>query len=459
MNASSERNREEQPALVSREASDKQAGESQKSKKKAERGVWSEKMLRTLARGVKGGKWFSLIDKVYAERTLSLAWEKVKSNAGACGVDGISIDHFNKDRETRLLAVKEQLKSGSYQPQPVKRVEIPKPGSQQPRPLGIPTVTDRVVQGALHLVLEPIYEHRFSDQSYGFRPGRSCHDALRCVHGQLKGGLNHVVDIDIQGYFDTIDQERLMELLKEDLSDGRVLKLIASYLDAGIIEDGIWHSREKGSPQGAVLSPLLSNLYLDELDHKMEAYGYGMTRYADDMVMLCASAEQAQEALETVREWMGASGLTLHREKTRLVDMNEVGAHFDFLGYRFKRTKRGRILPLVRPKSERKLRENIRQKTRRCNKDSMEEIIKGINPLLRGWFGYFKQAYRNEHQKLDGWVRMRLRSIYRKRHKKRGRGRGNDHHRWPNQHFAELGLFSLEAAQREVISLRHGVKH
>lgn len=458
MNTSSERSGEAKPATVPAQP-DKQAGESLWGVHKAERGVWSEKMLRTLVRGVKGGKWFSLIDKVYTDRTLSLAWEKVRSNAGACGVDGITIARFEKDSESRLLAVKEHLKNGSYQPKPVKRVRIPKPGSKQTRPLGIPTVTDRVVQQAVRMVLEPIYEHRFSEHSYGFRPERSCRDALRRVDGQLAEGHTHVVDIDIQGYFDTIDQERLIELLKEDVSDGPLLEVIERFLKVGVLEDGDWEPSEEGTPQGGVISPLLSNLYLDGLDHLMESEGYAMTRYADDMVILCKSAEEAERALSRVREWMGQANLRLHPEKTHTVDMREAEASFDFLGYRFKRTRRGRLVRLVRPKSEQKLRESIRRYTRRCNQYSMEKIIERINPILRGWFGYYKHAYKGQHQQYDQWIRMRLRSIYRKRQRRRGRGRNYDHVLWPNRHFAELGLFSLEAAQREAISLRKGVKH
>jgi RNA-directed DNA polymerase len=446
VNPSSERRSENKSALVSGTASNKQAEETLWSTYKAERFVWSEKMLRTLARGVKGGKWFSLIDKVYSQRTLSLAWQKVRSNAGACGVDGITTATFEKDSEKRLLAVNEHLKRGSYQPKPVKRKRIPKPGSQETRPLGIPTVTDRVVQQAVRLVLEPIYEQRFAEHSYGFRPGRSCHDALRRVNGQLESGYTHVVDIDIEGYFDTIDHERLMKLLGEDVSDGRVLEIIKRFLKAGVLEEGTYEISETGTPQGGVISPLLSNLYLDGLDHLMERCGYAMTRYADDMIVLCQTVEEANEALKAVHEWMSGVGLRLHRQKTRVVDMQEANNSFDFLGYRFKRQKSGRLLKLARPKSEQKLRENIRRQTRRNNAHSMEMIIERINPILRGWFGYFKQAYRGQQRELDGWIRMRLRSIYRKRHRKRGRGRGSDHQRWPNRHFAKLGLFSLEAA-------------
>ena len=181
---------------------DKQGEEDLWQRHKAERGVWSEKMLMALDRGNKGNKWFSLIDKVGAERTLQLAWEKVQSNAGACGVDGITVDHFAKDSQARLLAVKEHIKEGVYQPKPVKRVMIPKLGSNEKRPLGIPTVRDRVVQTALRMVIEPIFEHQFAEHSYGFRPGRGCKDALRRVDKLLKSGLTHVVDVDIKGYFE-----------------------------------------------------------------------------------------------------------------------------------------------------------------------------------------------------------------------------------------------------------------
>ena len=249
-----------------------------------------------------------------------------------------------------------------------------------------------------------------------------------------------------------------MKLLKEVVSDGALLTIIEGFLKTGVIEDGVWETNAQGTPQGGVISPLLSNSYLDELDHMMDAEGYEMTRYADDMVILCRSAEEAEAALGKVRSWMDKVHLTLHPEKTRLVNMIEADAHFDFLGYRFKRSKRGRIIRLIRPKSEQKFRDSIRCKTRRNNAHSMETIIKRINPILKGWFGYFKQAYHYVHKKLDAWIRMRLRSIYRRRHRKRGRGRGKDHHRWPNRHFAELGLFSLETAHCEARASIKGVK-
>ncbi len=413
-------------------------------------------MLIALERGVKGGKWFSLIDKVYRERTLLLAWEKVRSNGGGCGVDGITIRRIGKTATERLLALKQRLRSGRYQPKPVKRVRILKPGSRETRPLGIPTVEDRVVQQAVRMVVEPILETCFADHSYGFRPGRGCHDALRRVDGQLAAGQVHVVDIDIKGYFDAIDQTRLMDLIRERISDGGVLELIERFLQAGVLEDGVWTTSETGTPQGGVISPMLANLYLDKLDHLLESHGYAMTRYAGDMVILCHTAAEAESALGLVREWMDRQKLTLHPDKTRTVDMDQSQASFDFLGYRFYRTKAGKLSRLVRPKSLSKLKETLRGKTRRCNAHAMPVIIQSFNPILKGWFAYFKQAHPYVHRDLDGWVRMRLRSIYRKRRNGRGRGRGNDHILWPNRHFTELGLFCLAEAKRDAIRLLFG---
>jgi len=260
----------------------------------AERGVWTEPMLIALERGIKGNKWFSLIDKVRSERTLGKAWQKVRSNAGACGVDRISVGFFAKDSQKRLLAVKEQLSKNTYQPRPIRRVEILKPGSTEKRPLGIPTVTDRVVQNALKMVIEPIFEREFAPSSYGFRPGRGCKDALREVERLLHEGCLHVVDVDIKGYFDNIPHEALMELLKERLSDGRVLGLIEKFLKQGVMEEGIEIEPEKGSPQGGVISPLLANIYLNPLVSWLPLSA-DQERQAD-------SAGKAEEQEEATRE-------------------------------------------------------------------------------------------------------------------------------------------------------------
>lgn len=426
---------------------------------KAQRGVWSEKMLMALERGIKGGVWFSLIDKVCAERTLQLAWEQVQSNAGACGVDGMTVGHFAKDSQNRLLVVNEHLKRGTYQPKPVKRVYIPKPGSSEKRPLGVPTVTDRIVQAAVKMVVEPIFEREFAEHSYGFRPGRSCKDALRRVDELLQSGTVHVVDVDIKGYFDSIPHQRLMELVGERIADGRVLGLIGSFLKQRIMEPLGWsepEEREEGTPQGGVISPLLANIYLNPLDHLMSQSGHEMVRYADDMVILCHSAAAAQSALATLREWAAQAGLELHPQKTKTVDMGQPKAHFDFLGYRFWHGKTsGRIRRFIRPKSEKKFREAIKPLTRRTSGQSMSAIVRLLRPRLAGFYNYFKHARASALAEMDRWIRARLRSILRKRAGRRGKGRGLDHHRWPNRYFAKLGLFNLEAAQKlELMSLR-----
>ena len=417
-------------------------------------------MLAALERGLKGNKWFSLIDKVRAMGTLELAWEKVKSNAGACGVDGITVAHFGKDSQIRLLAVKEHLTEGTYQPKPAKRVWIPKPGNAEKRPLGIPTVRDRVVETAVKMVIEPIFESRFHPHSYGFRPGRGAKDALRRVDELLAAGHLHVVDVDIKGYFDAIPQDRLMACVRERIADGRVLGLLEGFLGRGVMENTDWTATKRGTPQGGVISPLLANVYLDELDWKMAGLGLEMVRYADDMVVLCRDREQAGAALEELRKWMAGAGLTLHPEKTRLVDMTGLEGHFDFLGFRFKRTRRGRMIKVVRPKSLRKLRETIKPKTLRTSGRCLRALATDLNRTLKSWYGYFKQVHPRELEQIDGWVRGRLRSILRKRRGGRGRERRGEHIRWPNRYFTDQGLFCLlDALRKEIASLRYGVNH
>lgn len=459
-NASSEGLGEEPPPAVPER--DKQGGDDPTVPRLrdygAERKVWSEKMLASLHVGLKGKRWFSLIDKVTRLDVLQLAWAKVLSNAGACGVDGITVERFDKDSQKRLLAVKEQLERGDYQPQLVKRVWIPKPGSAEKRPLGIPTVRDRVVQTALRMVIEPIFEREFAEHSYGFRPGRSCHDGLRRVDALLKSGHVHVVDIDIKGYFDAIPREGLMKLVCEHIADGRVLGLIEAFLRQGVMDGMQSWEPEGGTPQGGVISPLLANLYLNPLDWLLAAAGLEAVRYADDMVVLCKDRHTAEQALEQIRRWMEEAGLELHPEKTRLVEMTEAGSHFDFLGYRFWRSKRGKLKRFVRPKSRTKLRERLHGITRRNTGHSLETVIARINPVLRGWYQYFRHASRGALEDTDKWVRARLRAILRRRKGSRGRGRGVDHQKWSNRYFANYGLYCLaQARERELASLRRGV--
>lgn len=305
----------------------------------------------------------------------------------------------------------------------------------------------------MKMVLEPIFECGFAPSSYGFRPGRGCKDALREVESLLRGGLCHVVDVDIKGYFDNIPHDRLMQLVERRVADGKVLGLIERFLKSGVMEEGVVYDTAKGSPQGGIISPLLANIYLDPFDWLLEGMGLHAVRYADDIVVLAGSAAEAARALDAIGGWMGEAGLALHPEKTRVVDMASAGSHFDFLGYRFWRSRRGRLSRLVRPKSKRALRARIARKTKRCNSRSMEAIIAGVNTSLRGWFAYFKHAAPHDLAEVDGWVRMRLRSVLRKRDKRKGRGVGSDHLLWPNRYFEDLGLFGLERAREEHASL------
>jgi RNA-directed DNA polymerase len=398
-------------------------------------------MLQALEDGVKGGRWFSLIDKVWNRDNLAGSWLKALENGGSAGVDGQSVKAFTAQLGRELEKLESELKRDSYQPQPVRRCWIPKPGSKEKRPLGIPAVRDRIVQGAVRNVIEPIFEREFAEHSYGFRPGRGCKDALRRVDGLLGRGYTWVVDVDLKSYFDTIPQDKLMGRVRERISDGRLLQLIEKYLQAGVM-NGMkgWEPTRRGTPQGAVVSPLLANLYLNPLDHQMAAAGHAMTRYADDFVVQCRSEAEAQAALAQIKSWAEANGLTVHPEKTRIVDATRKGG-FDFLGYHF---ERGMKWP--RQKSMDKLRDKIRRQTRRTAGQSLPAVIAEINPVLRGWFEYFKHSKSTTFGAVDGWVRMRLRSILRKREGKRGRGRGNDQVKWPNAFFERQGYWSLEQA-------------
>ena len=418
----------------------------------AEASIWTERMVSALVNGVKGGKWYSLMDKVVRPATLAAAWQKVARNQGAAGVDGQSIERFAAQAERYLQELQLSLADGSYRPHPVKRVEIPK-GDGRTRPLGIPTVKDRIVQTALKMVVEPIFETQFRSGSYGFRPGRSCKDALREVDRLLKAGFTWVVDADLQGYFDSIPHDRLMTLVKGSISDRPVLALIEGFLQQDIMKDMARWRPTTGTPQepapglnrGAVISPLLANLYLHPLDVLMEASGCRMVRYADDFVLLCRSEAEAMAALRQVEAWVAANGLTLHPEKTRVGDSRQPGQGFDFLGYRFEAGRR-----LVRKKSLKALKDKVRGMTSRSRGDSLERIITDLNPMLRGWFGYFQHATPALFGVLDGFIRRRLRAILRKQEKRPGIGRCQaDHHRWPNVFFAAHGLFTLRSAYEQ----------
>lgn len=441
----SERPKEDTSAPVPPERAATQAEDIRARWAWVEPAVWSKRMLTALEKGVKGGKWFSLIDKVTAPETLRQAWLKVRAKGGAGGVDHQTVKMFERRLDANLARLSKEAREGTYRPQPVRRQWIDKPGSREKRPLGIPTIRDRVLQTALLFALEPIFERDFATHSYGFRPGRGCKDALRRVDDLLKSGAVWVVDADLKGYFDSIPHEPLMKRVREKVADGKVLKLIESYLNQEVLDGLERWTPESGTPQGAVISPLLANLYLDPLDHLMASRGFEMARYADDFVILCASRREAEAALDLVREWAEQAGLTLHPDKTGLVDASERGG-FDFLGYHFERGFRW-----PRKKSLNKFKDTIRRKTRRANGHSLEFIITDVNRTLRGWFEYFKHSHKNTFPNVDKWVRSRLRGILRKRRGGRGRGRGSDHQRWPNAFFVEHGLFSVVAAYETAV--------
>lgn len=409
----------------------------------ANRSVWTDRMLNALNVGVRGGKWHALNDKVSSELNLFVSAKEVLGKKGAAGVDRQSTEDFAEHEVAEIQRLNEKLRNRSYRPSPVRRVWIDKQGSHQKRPLGIPTIRDRVVQKAIVNVIEPIFDHEFHDRSFGFRHGRSCHDALLVIEEQLEAGNVFVVDADLQSYFDTIPKNRLMDLVQEKISDRAMLNLIEMFLNQSIMEELTEWTPETGVPQGAVLSPILSNLYLNALDHRMAELGYQMVRYADDFVILCRSQVEAESALEEVKHFVAEAGLTLHPEKTQIVDSREKS--FAFLGYSF----RGRFR-FPRKKSHEKLVSTIRQLTPRKSGQSMKDTVADLNRVLIGWFNYFRHCFWNIYDMYDGMIRKRLRRQLLKRNR-RNPQRLPRTKRWPNAYFAALGLRSLRNSHTEYV--------
>ena len=419
----------------------KQGGEVQR-ESWIEAAAWTDRMLEALERGVRGGVWFALIDKVFSVRNLEAAYRRVERNGGSAGVDHVSVEDYGLRLEEELKKVSKSLQDETYRPQAIRRVYIPKAGGGK-RPLGIPTVRDRVVQAAVKQVIEPIFEREFLPCSYGFRPNRGCKDALRAVDTMLQAQHTVVVDADIKSFFDTIGHDKLMELVSKRVQDGRVLRLIDAFLHQGILEDGKERQEaDEGTPQGGVISPLLANIYLHQLDEALTKEGYRLVRYADDFVVLCDSREEGERVLGLLTEVLKELGLTLHPDKTHVVDMQEAGASFEFLGYRFKNHK-GKMLRYPRSKSIYKLREAVRGLTPRLSGQSMEDIVLRLNQTLSGWYAYFKHCSRNAFEEHDSWIRMRLRAILCRRTKCSSRRYGRAQTLWPNRHFKELGLLFL----------------
>jgi RNA-directed DNA polymerase len=396
-------------------------------------------MLTRLEANEPGTKWFRLWDKVMDPRTLETGFLSVLRNDGAPGVDGQTATQFEAKQKEHIQKLSMELRDGTYRPAPSRRQWIPKPGTNEKRPLGIPVVRDRTVQAALKAVVEPIWERDFADHSYGFRPGRGCEQAVERVEELLKRGHTVVVDADLKGYFDSIPHDLLMTKVRERIADGKVLGLIQKFLEAGVLEEMHgWEPTESGTPQGGVISPLLANVYLNDLDHDVARRGWEMVRYADDFVLLCRDEAEALRVMDHLKEWTEKAGLTLHPTKTRVVDYGK-GEGFDFLGWHFERN-----LKWPREKSLEKLRTTLREKTSRTSGQSLSRIITSLNQTLRGWYGYFRGSVKNVLVRQDQFVRRRLRALLRKRAKRPGSGRSQkDHREWSIQWMTEQGLFCL----------------
>ncbi|MFC5471503.1 group II intron reverse transcriptase/maturase [Cohnella suwonensis] len=360
--------------------------------------------------GVKNGKkrrWYSLIDKIWATPNLEEAFREVKRNKGVAGVDGMTIKAFESGLESHVQALQHALRTRTYRSKPVKRVYIPKTDGTQ-RPLGIPTVGDRVVQAAAKRILEPIFEEIFLDCSFGFRPGRSAHMALQKIRKDLMEGYTYVIDADLKSYFDTIPHEKLIEAVREEVVDGSVLELIRRFLQAGVLENGSFHLNEMGTPQGGVISPLLANIYLHPLDKLMTERGHRITRYADDFVICCKTPKGAQRVLNSVVQFLEKElGLKVHPEKTKIVN-SRIEA-FVFLGYVF---RQGRKMS-PSDKAKQKFKERMKEITRRNQTVNVEQLVKRkLNPYLRGWGNYFAHGQGKVFFKeMDAWIRRRLRAV------------------------------------------------
>ena len=408
---------------------------------------WTPAMVAALAPLRESGrKWYSLYDKVYAAEVLRGSWHQVAANRGAAGVDGQSVKAFGAQADVHLAELQRRLAQRRFQPLPVRRHWLAKPGQKKARrPLGIPAVRDRVVQAAMVNVLEPIFEAEFLDCSYGYRPGRSQHQALDRVSAALAQGATWVVDADIRGCFDGIPQDPLLDAVADRVADGTLLALLRAFLQAGVLEGQDFQPTETGTPQGAVLSPLLCNIYLHRLDLALTARGFTLVRFADDFVVLCHSQAEAEAALQAVRSVLAELGLTLSEEKTRIVSVEE--ASFTFLGYTFYRTWR---FPSTR--AMQRLRAKLRPVTRRQQPRGLPAVIETVNPILRGWGQYYSHGHcQKRFARLDAWVRMRLRSFLLKR-----KAGGWTPVRWPNAFFTVLGLFSLSVQFCSADPLRWG---
>jgi len=366
-------------------------------------------------------KVHSLIDKVYKRKNVEMAWDRVEANRGSGGVDGQSLEAFGQQLGSELNRLQTELKEEAYQPQPVRQAQIPKAGKPgEYRMLGIPTIYDRVCQQALLNRLEPIFEPVFDDANFGYRRGRSTKDALRKVWKEIESGGEWIVDADLKDFFGSVDHEKLLTLVAQRVADGRVLRLIKAMLKAGSYGQGRLFPSERGTPQGGVVSPLLSNILLTPFDREMRRRGYRLTRYADDWVITCKSVAEARAAVAAALRILKQLGVVLHPQKTRIVHVQH---GFEFLGYKIKRGKAlrlpaskirsqarsGALYAYPREKSVCRFKDQVRQRTKRRVPLRTRELIAELNPVLRGWGEYYKRAHiRKLFHQLDGWVRRRI---------------------------------------------------
>ena len=405
---------------------------------------WTPVMVDAIPRlEAEGRKWFQLYDKVGDVKTLASAWKRIdKRTTGnarerGAGPDGATVDSFAQNSEAELNRLSEELKKGRYKPAPVRRHYIPKPGRSGKRPLGLPTIADKVVQEAMRGIIEPIWESRFSNSSHGFRPGRSTNSACLMMEEAILSGRTWIVDADIKGCFDNIPHETIINLIAERISDGKILKLIRNMLEAGVMEEMEVRHSAAGTPQGGIISPLLCNIVLHEFDIAMQAAQIASVRYADDFALLCSSREEAEQSLKTATEALEKLGLQINEEKTRIVHIDE---GFDFLGWRYKGRMRW-----PRQSSVNSLKSKIRMKTKRVRPGSIPTIAGELEPLQRGWFNYFRNGnsaatFRN----IDGWLRRRLRTILNVRVRgKSGISSLLDNMRSTIQFFNDTGLFNF----------------